>query len=295
MRVAHLTDLHVMRPPSLGELTVKRLLGSANLYVMGRNSHFTEAAQQAAVAAVARLNPDALLCSGDLTAQALPAEFEAAAALLTPLFSRQPTALIPGNHDTYTPDTFLNRTIEERFGQWTGKGDWPRLHLLGDAVACVALDVCRAQWILSSGFIDEGQLDGLDTLLRDDRLRGRFVFVMLHYPLRNRRGEPYGPATRNLENAATLEALLLKHAGRVGAVVHGHEHHGFRSALQGDGVQIPILNPGAAGYAYLPKKGRTAHLCVYTVEDGALRDVERLRFDGQDFVPEPGGAWASGG
>ena len=114
MRVAHLTDLHVMRPPSLGELTVKRLLGTANLYGMGRSSHFTEAAQNAAVAAVTRLAPDALLCSGDLTAQALPAEFEAAAALLTPLFSRQPTALIPGNHDTYTPDTFLNRTIEER-------------------------------------------------------------------------------------------------------------------------------------------------------------------------------------
>lgn len=295
MRVAHLTDLHVMRTPSLGDLTVKRLLGSANLYVFGRASHFTEAAQRAAVAAVERLQPDALLCSGDLTAQALPDEFEAAAALLTPLFSRQPTALIPGNHDTYTPDAFLNRAIEERFGAWTGRGDWPRLHLLGDSVACVAVDVCRAQWILSSGFIDEGQLDGLDTLLGDDRLRGRFVFVMLHYPLRSRRGEPYGPATRNLENAAALESVLLKHAARVGAVVHGHEHHGFRTALRGDGVEIPILNPGAAGYAHLPKRGRTAHLCVYTVEDGALQGVERLRFDGQAFTPEPGGAWATGG
>ena len=61
MRVAHLTDLHVMRPPSLDELTVKRLLGSANLYVVGRSGHFTEAAQRAAVAAVERLAPDGQL------------------------------------------------------------------------------------------------------------------------------------------------------------------------------------------------------------------------------------------
>ena len=95
----------------------------------------------------------------------------------------------------------------------------------------------------------------------------------------------------HIENAAAVEEVLLAHQTAVGAILHGHEHHGFRVSL-GD---IPILNPGSSGYAWLPKKGRTAHFCVYTVEDKQLASVDRFRFDGEAFVPEPGGAWATGG
>jgi len=82
---------------------------------------------------------------------------------------------------------------------------------------------------------------------------------------------------------------------RVRMVCHGHEHHGFRTVAPRAGDDLPILDPGAGGYAWLPERGRTAHFCVYELDDTALTGVERQAFDGQHFAPEQGGPFATGG
>lgn len=289
MRIAHLTDLHVQRAPTWAELLSKRAVGAVNLYVLGRRGHFSEEVQRGLVASVREASPDLVACTGDLTALATEGEFLAARALLGPLFEAQPTVLLPGNHDTYTWRAWRRRSLEAHFAPWVGEGPWPRVRRHGE-VALVSLDVCRAH-PLSSGLCPLEQLERLDALLGDPALGGGAVLVLLHYPLRDRRGEPYGPGTRSLQNAAALEAVLLRHRGRVTAVLHGHEHHGFRTTLQG----IPVLNPGAGGYADLRARGRRAHWCMYTVEAGRLAGVERFAWDGARFAPEPGGPWATGG
>jgi 3',5'-cyclic AMP phosphodiesterase CpdA len=295
MRIAHITDIHVQRRPRLSELFGKRFLGAANLYIAGRHDHFTPAAQEALVRALQAQELDVVACTGDLTALATDGEFQAAKDLLGPIFAAQPSVIIPGNHDTYVAQAESDRRIEHYFGEWTGEGDWPRLHQHG-GVAFVAVDVCRHRPILSTGEIDAPQLQRLDKLLGSPALNGQFVFLMVHYPLRNRHGEPYGPDTRNIKNAAALEVVLAKHSARIGAVLHGHEHHGFRTVMPvADGPDIEILNPGAGGYAHLPGKRRTAHFCTYTVEKHSLTHVERFAFDGAEFLPEAGGAFASGG
>lgn len=287
MRIAHVTDIHVQHPPEWRELdAVKRLLGAANLYLAGRVSHFSRAVQEALVEAVREQSPDLLACTGDLTAMSTESEWEAARRLLLPMFQAQPSVLIPGNHDVYVTADEESRPIERHFGDWTGAGEWPRVHEHG-AVRFVGVDVCRARMLLSSGEADPQQLARLDALLAEP-YEG-FTFLMLHYPLRDRRGQPYGPWTRNVSNAAAVEEILLRHPP--GAILHGHEHHGFRTTLG----ETPILNPGSSGYAWLPKRGRTAHFCIYRIEEGALHSVERFRFDGERFVLEPGGAWSSGG
>jgi 3',5'-cyclic AMP phosphodiesterase CpdA len=295
MRIAHITDIHVQRRPQFTELFGKRFLGAANLYIAGRHDHFTPAAQQALVRALESQDLDVVACTGDLTALATDEEFQAARDLLGERFAAQPSVIIPGNHDTYVAQAEAERRIEHFFGEWTGQGDWPRLHQHGQ-LAFVAVDVCRHRPILSTGEIDAPQLQRLDALLASSELNGKFVFLMVHYPLRNRHGEPYGPDTRNIKNAAALEAVLAKHSAKIGAVLHGHEHHGFRTHMPvDDGPDIEILNPGAGGYAHLPTKGRTAHYCIYTVKDKQLSQVERFAFDGSEFVPEAGGAFASKG
>ncbi len=296
MRVAHITDVHVLVPPRPRELLSKRLIGSANLYLLGRRAHFTAEVQAALVRDVAAQAPDGLICTGDLSAQATERELEAARTLLEPLLSAQPSALIPGNHDTYTRRAYRERRLERYFGPWMGAGPWPRIATLGPGVAAVMLSDCRAGWD-SSGRIDGPQLSRLEAVLEDARLDDHFVFLMLHYPLRDRRGAPYGPPARSLRGARELEAALARHADRLGAIVHGHEHHGFRSALPEALGGLPILNPGSGGYAWLPERGRRAHFNVYTVEGGALIEVERFAYSGTSgaFEPEPGGAYASGG
>ena len=165
MRIAHVTDIHVLVPPRLSQLFGKRLLGTVNLYVFGRKSHFSETAQQALVRDVMACEPDAVICTGDLTAQATPEEFRAAFELLEPLFQRQPTVVIPGNHDTYTRSAWKGQFLEKDFAPWVGTGDWPRTHILSDDLSVVCVDVCRAH-VLSTGRIDAAQLAELDVVMR---------------------------------------------------------------------------------------------------------------------------------
>ena len=291
MKIVHLTDLHVQTAPTLGELSGKRLLGSVNLYVLGRHRKFSPAVQQAAVDAALREAPDVVVITGDLTAQALEAEFQAARALLDPLLTRQPTVLLPGNHDTYVHEPSPGARMRAHFGPWMGS-EAPHLHCIGAEVGFLWVETCRTH-LLSSGHTPATQLARARALLAETD-PARFVFLCLHYPLRGRRGDPYGPATRALDNARQVEAELLLKTDRIGAVLHGHEHHGYRTEVETGGGLRPSLNPGASGYAWLPAQHRTAHLPVYTVEDGALQEVRRLHYDGQDFVEEPGGAYATG-
>jgi 3',5'-cyclic AMP phosphodiesterase CpdA len=283
MRIAHITDIHVERRPSLAELGNKRLAGAVNLYLLGRSAHFTPAAQAALVRAVEAKAPDLVLCTGDLTATATEAEFEAAAELVAPLRARFPWLAIPGNHDVYTGESL------GRFARHFGPVEAVAVHAVGE-VDVVLVDVCHPDW-LSRGWLGAEGLDALEKALAGS---DRPALVALHYPLRGRRGDRYAPSTRACIDAEAIEATIARHA-RVRLVVHGHEHHGFRTAVAGAAGEVPIIDPGAGGYAFLPAKHRTAHFCIYIFEGGTLSDVQRFAFDGVAFGPEAGGAFATGG
>ena len=279
MRFAHVTDIHIETPPTLSECFNKRALGEVNLHVLGRASHFSMATARGLVSRVVDLAPDAVLCTGDLTAVATEGEFGLAAETLAPLSSGFPLRVIPGNHDVYTGESV------GRFGRFFGLSDWPVVWQHGE-IDVIAIDVCRPDWA-SRGLLPADQLGALEAVLAGG---SRPAWVMLHYPLRDRRGAPYGPFTRACANAAEIEAVLGRHS-RVRVVLHGHEHHGYRTQI-GSAVS---LNPGASGYSFLPARRRTAHFNMYTVEDGELSGVERWAWNGTSFEPEEGGAYATGG
>ena len=296
MRIAHVTDIHVMVPPKLSQLFGKRLLGAVNLFLMGRESHFSEAVQVALADALREANLDAIICTGDISAMATPEEFNKFEELFGEVFDSHKTSLVTGNHDTYAYLADRNKTMERQFGKYMGSGKYPRVHDLNEKISVVTIDSSRFH-ILSSGKVARDELERLDQLLAGMGTRG--IFISLHYPLRGRDGSPYGPSTRNLSNARALEAVLTKHANRIVAILHGHEHHGFRTALGGGVRDIPIINPGASGYAWLPDHNRTAHFNIYTVDesDNPLEiSVERFRYCGDDksFITEVGGAYSTG-
>jgi 3',5'-cyclic AMP phosphodiesterase CpdA len=286
MRIVHLTDLHIQHVPRFSELRPKRLLGSANLFLAGRRHHFDVTVQRAAVAAACALEPDVTVITGDLTAQGLDSEFATVQTLLKPLAEVGGLYLIPGNHDLYVPEHPAGATMRRWLGEWMSPAA-PGLASFGE-VSFLYIETCRAA-MLSNGTTDLSQLAIADRLLQDAR---EFVFLCLHYPLRSRHGQPYGPARRANDQAADIEAWLRRQS-RVHAVLHGHEHHGFRTTVPSAAGDIPILNPGASGYAHLPRKHRTAHFNVYEVQGDQLT-VERWTWDGAQFQPEVGGAYATG-
>lgn len=285
MRFAHLTDLHCEAVPKAGELLNKRLLGSINLYMLGRSRHFSRATVEGLVEAVTAASPDLVFCTGDLTATATEAEYALAVELLAPLTDRFPFVVQPGNHDVYT-DESVGR-FAHFFGRWCEGGRFPLVRRAGP-VDLVLVDTAIPDWLSRGRAADLAALD--------EALAAGVgpAWLLLHYPLRNRRGEPYGPSTRSLVNAAEVEAVIARHP-RVRAVFHGHEHHGYRTEVPTPAGPIPSLNPGASGYAWLPGRRRTAHFNLYEVKDDGSFTVERHAWDGQRFAPEAGGAYSTGG
>lgn len=291
-RLVHATDIHFYERPRLAQLSPKRLIGSANLHLRGRVSHFSRQVQAQLVDAMLAAKPDAAIVTGDLTAEALPTEFAAARAGLAPLLESVPTLIQCGNHDVYTYGAARTRRIEALFGAWMHPGEGgvaryalPGLHLVG-------LDPTRPH-LLASGRVPEAQLAALPQALAD-AAPDAFVVLGLHYPVLDRDGRVYDGAEHGLLNARKLIEVLTSAPRKPDLIVHGHIHHGFTVPLTLGDVTVPICNPGSGGYADMPKRHRSASFNVYVTDGPKLVAIERYKHGPDGFTLEPGGAYASG-
>lgn len=285
MRIAHATDIHWFVPPALSRLAGKRSFGTTSLYLRGRRHHFDPTVQQQLVRSLLDAEPDLVVLTGDLTAQALPEEFELARRTLDPLLQRLPTLVQNGNHDVYTGGAMREGRLAATFGPWLHRiGDDPIARVDLGEVTVLGLDPCRPHWS-ASGRLPSDQLARLRQLLDDPALAERSVLLAQHYPVVNPIDEPYDNPYHGLRNARELMALLDGVKVRPLALLHGHKHHGYRARLPNG---TPTLNPGSSGYAHDPPRARAAHFNVYTVQDGTLADVTRFRHDGTTFVPLDG-------
>ena len=291
MRIAHATDIHFTEDPSLLQLPGKRLLGTANLWLRGRRHDFPELIQQCLVDHLVALEPDLLIITGDLTAQALPSEFEKAKRFLLPALTRQPSVVMAGNHDVYTRGAARDDRIHEHFAAWLHR-DGPIGRFVRDSIEVITLDPNRPTGIHASGLIPESQLEALAEALAEPS--ERVLVLALHYPIVDRRGDVYDGEHHGLLNARALIEVLAQGTRAPDLILHGHEHHGFQQLLTAGDHAIPIVNCGSSGYRFMPDKRRAAGMCVYELAPGVPLSIERYLHDGERFVPEQGGAFATG-
>jgi 3',5'-cyclic AMP phosphodiesterase CpdA len=295
MRIAHVTDIHWFQAPRLSQLPGKRTLGTANLYLRGRHHHFPAEVQQALMEHLTELAPDAVVVTGDLTSQATPEEFQKAKTALVPVLSRQPSMVIPGNHDLYTVGSQQERRIQKYFGDWMHLGPHGLGRLDLDQVTVIGLDPNRPTWINASGVLPDEQLNGLSRLLDNPELQGRTVVIAIHYPIVDRNGEVYDGMHHGLVNASELIAVLKSASTVPAMLICGHQHHGFRATVDlGHGKSTQVVNCGSSGYAYLPEKRRAAAMNVYEIDGSGLHKIERYMYGENGFVSELGGAYATG-
>ncbi|MCB9667968.1 MAG: metallophosphoesterase [Alphaproteobacteria bacterium] len=293
MRIAHCTDIHWTTDVPWGRLPGKRMLGTANQYLRGRRHHFPREVQQALVRHLMELAPDVVVITGDLTAQALPEEFELAREDLAPVLEAFETLVMPGNHDVYTRGALANDRIAETFGPFMHREGPIGQYVKGD-VAFFMLDPNRPTFLDACGEVPSKQLEALRAALDDPSLASKTVVLALHYPILDRLGEVYDDKWHGLLNARELIGLLKAVRFPPALVLHGHEHHGYKVELDlGGGRTSLVVDCGSSGYAHMPKKARAAAMALYDVQDGAIT-IERYLHDGTRFVPEPGGAFATG-
>lgn len=294
MRIAHVTDVHWQTTPRLRDLCQpRRVLGSANLYLRGRRTRFARDVQDRLMGHLESIQADMVLVTGDLTAQALVPELEAAREGLLPTLEASAALVIPGNHDAYCHDAVRDRRFEQHFGPWMHPYKSIARLDHGD-VTVLGLDPNRPLLIRASGVVPDAQLQDLQDTLNDDDLKGRCVVLALHYPIVDRRGEVYDGENHGLLNARDLIQILAEVKVKPAWVVHGHEHHGYRAQIEAGGVSIPSFDCGSSGTAYRPDLRRYAAMNVYTVEDRRLVSIDRYLDQGTGFALEEGGAYATG-
>ncbi len=302
MRLAHISDVHFYAFPGLRGSFGKRALGLANLYVGGRRGEFGGDTIPSLVEDILAQKPDALAITGDLTAMATEEEFAMAKEAFAPLLNALPVCMIPGNHDVYTHASAREHTMEKTFASWMAGGEWNvQGHSWGEGakegevlwpawfrfrdVNLVAVNPCRPT-LASSGRFGPGDMERLERMLEKVRLRGGFTFLLCHYPLLEADGTPYVRRGRNLLDLDSLLEVLKRQP--VGAVLHGHEHHWYTTALRVPGGMVPILNCGSSGYAR-KDPDKTAGYFLHEVEGGKLMGVRRRILQPEGFIDHPGG------
>lgn len=165
---------------------------------------------------------DAIVHTGDITDNGLPAEHEQAADILV---SRFPLFTCPGNHDGYTPY------------------HWPdnHVHEIGRVVLALCDSVILGR---ADGQLGDATLGWLSSVL--DASRDRQVLVGFHHPPAEL-GHDLIDGIRQT-GAYRLEALLAGHPN-VAAVLCGHAHTPAATTFAGRPL---LVAPGIASTLCLP-------------------------------------------
>jgi len=213
--------------------------------------------------AIARLKPDHLVITGDISSGALPEDFAQARFLLSETGWLHPSRLsmVIGNHDIYggvhTPEDILTfpgrcrttsydakvREFAEAFPEAfegtlriSPDDPFPFLKMVND-VALIGLNtVARYSGVRnplgSNGWVDDSQVEALERLLGSPGATGRKKVVLMHHHLCKL--EATGPGTMS-SVWGTIERQTMKLRGKkdilklfrrhgVDLILHGHYH-----------------------------------------------------------------------
>lgn len=285
--LAHLSDLHLT---SLAHVRPTRLLGKRAFGYLSwrakRRARHRPEIVAALVEDLARVHPDHVAITGDLTHLGLPTEFGEAAAWLARTGSPEWITLVPGNHDAYGPARW-----EDTFAHWgpymksdvdaaASPGMFPTLRIR-PPLAFIGLSTAHPSPLFAAtGSLGKRQTRALEALLDETARQGLFRVVLMHHP-----PLPHLVSWRRRLTDAEDFAAILERCGAE-LVLHGHTHRTAFGALAGPHAQIPVAGvrsgsevghkPGRRAQYHLYQIARTAgvwsiNLAVRSLAPGALR------------------------
>lgn len=256
LRILHFGDIHIdiqIRHMQWKKWFSKRAIGAINL-LRGRSKYFDDAEMK--VRALVRFKEEndieIVINTGDYTALGLEQELKIAKELVAPMmYPPQNYITVPGNHDIYVHEGNSHYRFSEQFcsvlqndlPEYCRGGHWPLIRLIGEQTAVIALNSARPNLLpwKSDGSIPPEQLKAFDEVLKDHRLKGRFIFVITHYaPLLAN-----GKDDKKLHGLNNVEAFLNSCKPITsGAILCGHIHHTYR--VHAEGVKSEIFCSGSA-------------------------------------------------
>lgn len=236
MRIAHISDLHLLEPKvglrtaieraRLAYLSALRPLGAA-----GRLLRFRRALDAAIAGSF-----DHLVITGDLTEDGKAGQFEEVARVLHESgISPTQVTLIPGNHDAYEEPRGWERALEGPLRPFASSslGKKGKVVDLGEVAFLPISTSVHQHWSSSWGQIDGDEMEALDRRTADPGLARKALVIAQHHPPHPHRFAPM-QWLDGLREHARLLALLARR--RTVQVLHGHMHSKASRVLGADGI-----------------------------------------------------------
>lgn len=284
MRIAHLSDLHVLALEGVGRSRFlnKRFTGLMNLRMKREHKH-RPGHVRAALKEVARAKVDHVIITGDLTNLALEQEFEAVRRLLEEELGlpAKDVTLIPGNHDLYTRGAMKSRRFTEFFAPHMesdlpdlaadiGLGRFPVVKLRGPVAIIGLSSAVPRPPLVASGELGDVQVRALDRILAHDEVKKRTAVIALHHPVHNplSRVKTWVEGLRDAHRlTASLDVLPR------GLLLHGHLHRRMQRDLPTRAGKMLAVGATSASLHH-ENEHRMAGYNVYDFDaEGALTGV----------------------
>jgi 3',5'-cyclic AMP phosphodiesterase CpdA len=267
MRLVHLSDAHWWYPPTRWtEYLNKRLLATANWFLLNRKSQLSPRVRQALIRSASATPRDGFVFTGDASCTGTQLELQVAASQLDCL--REGGLVVSGNHDEYLWST--RGKLYHVFDRW----NHPRAAALailpiGD-VTVIGIDSCYpCGWSKSSGRVPQAHL----RLLEAESCKPGKKILALHYPVIDKDGELYHrkKPRHGLENADELMQILESTPFPPRLIIHGHLHYPFNVERKGFLFSTPGTCAGCT-------KEHLGSFHVYDV-NGSRVDIHRYSID----------------
>jgi 3',5'-cyclic AMP phosphodiesterase CpdA len=233
LRIAHVSDLHVLSPAGVDFRRVlfnKRMTGYANLLLHRGRVYRRE--YLVAVLAAAAAAADHVVVTGDITNLSLEGEYEEARRLLDEVARSVEVTVVPGNHDIYLPQVHHEGRFPRHFDPFFASdlpelavhvpaGRFPCVKLRGPAAIIGLSSAIPRPPFVSAGLIGKHQLEALARVLAHPEVARRTPVVLVHHdPMDSRfRLEHF---RSGLVDARALRRTLQPLAR--GLVLFGHLH-----------------------------------------------------------------------
>ena len=253
MRLAHFSDLHfpAVDGTRVADFLNKRALGGLNL-LLNRAKHYAPAIFAETIADVNAIDPELVLCTGDLSNLALPSELAFARARFDELAAGPArVTCIPGNHDAYVAAAAGN--FERAMGPyctsdagWTNPegAKWPIVRVYDDVAVVGTCSVYPTSWLTAEGELGDVQRDqGRERLVIEEAaaLAARVLARARVVDHDDARLPVEPPVDQDL-----LEAIAL-HVAEL--IIHGHEHEHIHELLPGPGgTSAPVFGIPSGTY-----------------------------------------------
>jgi len=199
MRIAHLSDLHVLSPGSMRWRSLafnKRLTGYATL-LFHRGRLFRRDYLDAVLAAAGR-DADHVVITGDITNLSLESEYRVASSIIERLARTVEVTMVPGNHDLYIPKVQREGRFARYFARYcvsdlpelavdVPAGRFPFVHLRGPVAIVGLSSAVPRPPLVSAGYLGRRQIHALTRILAHPEVARRTpIFLVHHEPLDHR-------------------------------------------------------------------------------------------------------------